>query len=123
MNAARPQLNRRDRLTCKSCGREVARRARQQRFCSARCKEKGRTRVRKAALVPRYRSARGPRKSDRKIKALQRAKLQSSHPIMAPAGVLDIEVFARGWRPTVSSGGVPIEVSRLRARTLVERVS
>jgi hypothetical protein len=29
-------------VTCASCGRQVPRRARQQRFCSARCQEKAR---------------------------------------------------------------------------------
>jgi Holliday junction resolvase RusA-like endonuclease len=39
------------RVVCASCGREVARRARQQRFCSDRCKERGRTRCRKKTAV------------------------------------------------------------------------
>jgi len=40
--------------------------------------------------------------------------------IVGPAHVLAIEIFGgRDWRPTVSSGGVPIEVSRLRQRTLM----
>ena len=40
--------------------------------------------------------------------------------IVGPAHVLAIEVFGgRDWRPAVSSGGVPIEVSRLRPRTLM----
>jgi hypothetical protein len=50
-------------------------------------------------------------------------KLAPSGPIMGPAHVLDAEVFGgRIWEHTVSSGGVPIQVGRLRARSLVERV-
>jgi hypothetical protein len=34
--------------------------------------------------------------------------------------VIAIEVFgARNWRPAISSGGVAVEVSRLRSRALV----
>jgi hypothetical protein len=51
--------------------------------------------------------------------ALQRAKTLSSRRILAPADVLAVEVFDRKWEPAVSSGGVAIEVARLRARALV----
>jgi hypothetical protein len=117
----RPQLVRRDKLICKGCGREVARRARQQRYCSARCKEKGRTRVRKAALAPAPRAPAHRAIESNKINALQRAKTLSTHRIIAPAAVLDAEVLDRSWQPAVSSDGVTIETSRLRARALVER--
>jgi len=44
--------------------------------------------------------------------------------ISGPAHVLAVEVFGgRDWRPAVSSGGVAIEVGRLRQRTLVDRDS
>jgi hypothetical protein len=54
---------------------------------------------------------------------LQRAKTLSSHRILGPAHVLNAEVFGRVWQYMVSNGGVAIEVSRLRARALVERIS
>jgi len=38
-------------VVCERCGRKVERKSRQQRFCSGRCQEKARTRVRKAFLA------------------------------------------------------------------------
>ena len=64
---------------------------------------------------------RTPPKKHKQFKALQRAKMLSSHPILAPARVLEVEVLGRAWQGAISSSGVPIETSRLRARTLVER--
>jgi hypothetical protein len=62
-----------------------------------------------------------PPKKDNKCKALQRAKTLSSHRILASADVLATEVWGgREWWPATSSGRVPIEIGRLRARTLVE---
>jgi hypothetical protein len=93
-----------------------------QRYCSRRCRQK----VNYAEKV-----ARGdfstqtialpttPLKKDNKNSALQRAKAVSSTCILGPADVLAIEVFDRVWNPATSSGGVPIETSRLRSRALV----
>jgi hypothetical protein len=47
--------------------------------------------------------------------------MQSSHPIIAPAAVLDIEVFARNWQSAISVDGGAVEVGRWRERTLVAR--
>jgi len=108
-------------VTCASCGREVQRRARQQRFCSDRCRNReiGRKRVRKAFLGRDTRAPANPSKKDKEFKALQRVKRQSTMRILGPAAVLESELFDRKWQPAVSSGGVAIEVSRLRARALV----
>jgi hypothetical protein len=106
-------------VICAGCGRKVQRRARQQRFCSARCKEKGRKRVRRAFLGRDAGAPLHPRKKDSKFKGLQRAKTLSSWRILAPADVLAVEVLGRAWNPTISSGGVSIEIGRLRPRTLV----
>jgi hypothetical protein len=38
--------------------------------------------------------------------------------IRAPRYVLDVEVWAGDWQPAVSSGGVPIEIRKLRPRAL-----
>jgi hypothetical protein len=38
---------------------------------------------------------------------------------LAPAHVLGVEVFSRTWQPAISSGGVAVEVGRLRTRALV----
>jgi hypothetical protein len=116
-------------VACASCGREVVRHARQQRFCSARCREKARTRVRRPQTgrgsAPSIKNdlranlPANPPKKDSRFKALQRAKTLSSTRILGPRCVLDAEVFGgREWRPAVSSDGVAIEVSRIRARTL-----
>src|SRR5258707_14407261 len=54
----RARASRRDApVVCERCGRKVERKSRQQRFCSGRCQEKARTRVRKAFLAPGYRRA------------------------------------------------------------------
>jgi hypothetical protein len=120
-----PKTCRRDApVTCAGCGREVARRARQQRFCSARCKEKARTRVRKAFLTGDTGASSQPYKKDREFKALQRAKTLSSHRILAPEQVLAIEVFGgRVWQHATSRDGVVVEIGRIRGRALVERAS
>jgi hypothetical protein len=63
-----------------------------------------------------------PPKKENKFKALQRAKTLSSTRILASEHVLDVEVFGgRGWQHAISSGGVAIQVCRLRQRALVER--
>jgi hypothetical protein len=118
-----PRTSRRDApVICAGCGRQVARQARQQRFCSARCKEKARTRARGPTLTtptPVENNERtgvfahGPSEKLNIIKRAQR-------PIQAPQRVLDVVVWGgRDWQSRTSSGGVPIEVSRLRARALV----
>lgn len=105
---------------CESCGKQVEHRAgRRPRFCSGRCKEKARTRVRKAGLGPDTGAPSFLRKKNNKNKALQRAKTLSSRRIYASADVLAVELFDRPWKPAVSSGGVPIEIGRLRQRALV----
>jgi len=106
-------------VVCERCGRKVERKSRQQRYCSGRCQEKARTRVRKAFLARDTGAPWKPPKKDNKLNALQRAKTLSSHRILAPADVLAVEVFDRTWKPAISSGGIAIEVSRLRARALV----
>jgi ribosomal protein L37AE/L43A len=109
-------------VNCPSCGREVQRRARQQRFCSRRCRQKanyGEKVARGDFSTRTIARPTNPSKKDNKFKALQWAKSLSSHRILAPARVLDAEVFGRAWQPATSSSGVAIETSRLRARALV----
>jgi hypothetical protein len=53
-----------------------------------------------------------------KYNALQRAKTLSSHRILAPERVLAVELFDRSWKPGISSGGVAVEIGRLRARAI-----
>ena len=107
-------------VICAGCGRQVQRQSRQQRFCSARCKEKGRTRVRRAFLGRDTGAPTHPPKNGNEFKALWGAKSVSSPRILAPSRVLDAEIWGRrDWRETVSSGGVAVEVSRVRSRSLV----
>ena len=120
-----PPASRRDApVCCVSCGRKVTRRARQQRFCSDRCRDQARTRVRgpqrgrssAPAIKNRLRAIlpTNPPKNLNEIKGAQLAK------IVAPKDVIDVEVWdGREWRPATSSGGVPIEIGRLRKRALV----
>ena len=113
-------------LDCASCGRRVERRSRQQRFCSDRCKEKARERVRTpvrgrgsapsnlnaVALV----SAHAPPKSTNEINGGQAAKIR---------GIWDViraEVFGRHqWESRISSGGIPIMVARRGSGPLQRR--
>jgi len=60
------------------------------------------------------------RLSKRAKEAVKRARQQNSARTVAPGRVIDVEVFGgRSWKPTTSSGGVPVEVGLLRARALV----
>lgn len=107
-------------VICASCGRQVQRQSRQQRFCSARCKEKGRTRVRRAFLGTDTGAPTNPPKNGHEFNGLQGKKTRSSLRILAPPRVLAAEVWgSRHWQETVSSGGVAVEVSRVRSRSLV----
>jgi hypothetical protein len=112
-------------VNCPSCGREVQRRARQQRFCSRRCRQRanyGEKVARGDFSTRTIARPTNPPKKDNKFKALQWAKSLSSHRILAPAYVLACEVFgSRFWRRATSSGGIAIEISQLRPRALVER--
>jgi hypothetical protein len=112
-------------VVCASCGRQVRRRGRLQRYCSTRCRKCGHyaQKVRRGDFsTPKWSdTALGTTslQKDSKYNALQRAKTLSSNRIFGPADVLDAEVFDRAWTPAVSSGGVAVEVGRLRARALV----
>src|SRR5262249_38390433 len=114
-------------VTCASCGRQVDRRGRRQIYCSTRCRKRGHyaRSVRKGdfsrPLMTDTALGTTPLQKDNKYNALQRAKTLSSNRIFGPADVLDAEVFNRHWQPAASSGGVMLQVSRVRARALVER--
>jgi hypothetical protein len=126
MRAAFKGSRRDEPVRCDTCGSQVARRARQQRFCSTRCKEKARKRFRMpvGALPPgRLPKTRlklflptNPPKKTNEISGAQQAKIRASKH------VLDVEIWrGRIWQPAISSDGVLIEIGRLRARALVER--
>src|SRR5262249_2274481 len=113
-------------VVCASCGRQLRRRGRLQRYCSTRCRKRAHyaQRVRRGDFST-------PKLSDTalgttllqkgsKYNALQRAKALSSYDIFGPEEVLAIEVFDRPWQRAISTDGVRSEISRLRAGTLVE---
>jgi hypothetical protein len=105
-------------VICDNCGREVERQARQQRFCSARCKEaaRGRRRSRKALLTRDAGAPSHPLKKLNGFSALEGPESRSSLVRTA----IETEFFGgRTWRPAVSSGGVEVEVARIRPRALM----
>jgi hypothetical protein len=109
-------------VICPVCERRVDRQMRSQRYCSRRCRQKANYAAKVAhgdfsthtTALPTT-----PEKNKNKFKALQRAKTLSSNRIFGPADVLDAEVFNGHWQPAASSGGVMLQVSRVRARALV----
>jgi hypothetical protein len=113
-------------FSCGSCGKQIEHRAgRRPRFCSSRCRKREHyaQNVRRGVFsgIPTADTALATKRSkrDSEIKALQRAKTLSSHRIYGFADVLAMEVWGgREWQPATSSGSVPIEVGRLRARVL-----
>ena len=126
------------RKRCRVCERDIdtdpqtgRRRQRldQRKFCGRRCKNEARRfpHLYTDPFPPygqRSGNSKNPHKTGLKtrLKAGRASALQwraSAGRIVGPAHVLAVEVFNRDWRPTVSSGGVPIEVSRLRPRTLM----
>lgn len=117
-----PRLaHRRDeRVICPNCARQVERKARQQKFCSSRCKEKARQRTRKAGLSQGTGAPTNPPKNINKINGFQPAKSWSSTGISAPRAVLQAELIdGRAWHATVSTGGVSSYVAQLGKPTLV----
>jgi ribosomal protein L37AE/L43A len=121
---ARAQSSRRDApVVCEVCERRVVRRMRGQRYCSKRCRQKANyaEKVARGDFSTRTiaRPTR-PLKKSRQFSSLQWTKSRSRVAIVAPALVLEIEVFDRAWQVAVSSGGVHIEVSRVRPRALIE---
>src|SRR5262245_10956717 len=112
-------------VTCANCGRHVDRRGRRQIYCTTRCRKRGHyaRSVRKGdfsrPLMTDTALGTIPLEKRNKFKALQRAKSLSSHRILAPARVLAVEVFDRVWQGATSSGGIAIEISRVRQRALV----
>ena len=115
--------NRNEPVVCALCGRSVERAARQQRYCSARCREKGKERTRKAGLTHDTGAPPDPPKNASRNNNLRRAKSGSNH----------LKIHARGWQApghvirahfpagveVVSRDGVASFVVQLRPRGLV----
>src|SRR5580704_4425883 len=75
-------------VVCAACGKTAKRRMRGQRYCSARCRENGRERIRKTHLGQDTRAPATPLKSLNEISSLQRRKMRSSPFANAPLNVL-----------------------------------
>ena len=75
--------NRFEVVNCQACGRRVARKSRQQRYCSDRCRdyEKGQRRVRKSFLSTDTRASPNPLFLSNKNNVLRGAKSGSSIPL------------------------------------------
>src|SRR5262249_13059857 len=109
-------------VLCAHCGKPIKHlTGRRPRFCCDRCRkrEHGKQRIRKAFLRRDTGAATKRTKNLNNLSALQAAKKRSRVEIVAPADVLTTEVFDRAWQAVTSSGGIPIEIGRLRPRALV----
>jgi hypothetical protein len=90
-------------VVCAACGRRVARKARQQLYCSDRCRDyqKGQRRVRKSFLSTDTRASPNPLFFSNKNNELQRAKSGASMPLNVLGGYR--------WR-----NGTPVDADLLR---------
>ena len=124
--------NRNSPVACPECGRTVPRRARQQRFCSTRCRNraKNRNRSRKAFLGPARHPTLGgepnlPKKPS-KIKALQGVKSAQStllkrdfrRPVDLPAGIVPDERWPGMYRVQLADGSLSDMFNLARAKDL-----
>jgi hypothetical protein len=112
------------RKRCVVCEEPIRRRAEHQKACMRReCKNELRRYPHLYQLPKRGQGSQNvvtPLRSADKT-GVKSALKNNRAQIVGPARVLDVELFDRAWRPAVSSGGVPLEVGRLRSRALVDR--
>jgi hypothetical protein len=106
-------------VKCAACGRVVLRAARQQRFCSARCRkrhsaENGHTAIISGALTQDARDGTNPPKKSNGFSDFQKAKSRANLRIYGPPKVIARELIAGcDWREVTSPDGVTVQVSRL----------
>ena len=81
-------LGRNAPVMCASCGRKVERRMRGQRYCSARCRDRGRGRSRKALLGHDTGAPATPPKKAGQFNDLQDGKTRSNPSANAPLNIL-----------------------------------
>jgi hypothetical protein len=111
-------------VKCEACGRSVTRRSKQQRFCSARCRQfalrenRARTAIKNPVLGMDTGPVTNPPKKLNGFNGLQGAKLGSTPRIYGPRHVLERELFAGSdWQQVVSPDGVVTQVARLGRAT------
>jgi hypothetical protein len=75
-------------VVCTACGKTAKRKMRGQLYCSARCRENGRKRIRKAHLGQDTGAPATPLKSLNEISSLQGRKMGSSLFANAPLNIL-----------------------------------
>ena len=118
--------HRNDMVVCPGCERRVARKSRQQVYCSSKCRKRGayakngRTAIYSADLDRGSGFGTHPRKNGNEFNTLQWAKSGSSTGIKGPRRVIDAELFdGREWRDEISADGIRSQVSTLARRALV----
>jgi hypothetical protein len=95
---------------CASCGRAVARKARQQRYCSKRCRERGRERSRKTAVQAlknggRYPHSGAPANPLKKLNGHNGLRARKGGSSIPRRLLHEVEVFAdRAWRAGCEPG-------------------
>jgi hypothetical protein len=96
-------MNKFEAVRCNACGRTVRRKARQQKYCSDRCREYGRGRSRKAFVGGDTGAPTNPPKILSQINVLQGAKSGSSIPLNVLGGYRWPNAIAidRGLRCTI----------------------
>jgi hypothetical protein len=107
-------------VTCGACGHVVERKARQQGFCSERCRLRGHYLTSESENkslygLPSPNHSTDPPKNINDINA-------NSHGIFGPRCVVAVEIVdTHAWREEVSAGGGCGFVTQLRKPALVER--
>ena len=102
-------------VQCLSCGRTVARNARQQNYCSTKCRKRnwGKKRCRKAGLTTDTREATNSPKLVSKINSVRVTKSGPIPPVFGLAHIIHAEVFAgRKWKQVTSQDGVTCLVAQ-----------
>ena len=129
--------NRNSPVACSQCGRTVPRRARQQRFCSTRCRNqaKNRNRSRKAFLAPARHPTLGgepnPPEKANKINALQGRESRPSNlqkrdfrlPVDLPTGIVPDKRWPGMYRVRLADGSFSDMLNLARAKDVVAAAS
>jgi hypothetical protein len=103
-------LHRDEPVACVNCGRRVARRSRRQIYCSPRCKERSRERVRKGFMGVDTGAPTNPSKNTNLANGLQPQESRSR----LINNAIHTEFFGGGkWERVMSPDGVAVDVTRL----------
>ena len=111
-----PQAARRDApVRCEACGRTVARRSRQQKYCSDRCRDfarrenNARTAFKNPVVGQDTGRVTNPPKKSNGFNGLHGANPGPTPRIYGPRRVIDVELFGgRDWHEESSPDGVTV---------------